>query len=305
MAKTWLISIMILFIAAFNAAAQSEIVPVWESAIPGEIRNKEYNEKDVFKDGELQNTSKVVTPTLSVYLPEGVKANGTAVLILPGGGYGHLSMLKEGKKIAQWLNSMGITAFVLKYRLPSDVIMKNKTTGPFHDAQESMKIIRRNAVKWGIDPQKVGVIGFSAGGHLAATLSTHLKEAPQDTVSSRPDFSLLIYPVISMKSEITHKGSRLNLLGENPQRELIDKFSNELRVTPATPPTFIVHAADDLSVPAENSLNYFLALRNNHVPAELHIYEKGGHGFGLGIEGQDAYWPVACATWLKVNAYLP
>ncbi len=283
--------------------SQTEIISVWKNSIPGEIQNSNYIEKEVFKNGDLQSTSHVTNPTLSIYTPQ--KPNGTAVLVFPGGGYGHLSMYKEGKKIAEWLNSLGITAFVLKYRLPNDLIMNDKSLGPLQDAQESIKIIRRNAIKWNIDTTKIGVIGFSAGGHLAATLSTHydLKTySNTDTISSRPDFSILIYPVISMKEDITHKGSRHNLLGENPSEELVNLFSNEISITSHTPPTYIVHATDDHSVVVENSINYYLALKNKGVSVEMHLFEKGGHGFGLGRETE--FWSLDCINWLKNHLML-
>ncbi|QBZ98913.1 alpha/beta hydrolase [Flavobacterium sangjuense] len=288
-----------------NSMAQDKVIPLWTTAIPGEIKNTEYKENKVYKDSILQSVSNVSVPTLTVYQPK--NANGTAILIFPGGGYDHLSILKEGKKIAKWLNTLEITVFVLKYRLPNDKIMKDKSIGPLQDAQEAMRLIRRNATSWNINPNKIGVIGFSAGGHLAALLSTHYAEKiypENDTVSARPDFSLLIYPVISMKNEIAHKGSRNYLLGENPTEDAIQKFSNELSVNKETPSTFLVHAADDKSVTVENSIVYFLALKKNNVPAEMHVYEKGGHGFGLGVEGTSAHWTEDCIRWLKSCHYL-
>jgi acetyl esterase/lipase len=285
--------------------AQVKVIPLWTNGIPDEIKNTEYQEKKVYKDTILKSVSNVSEPTLTVYKPK--NANGTALLIFPGGGYDHLSMLKEGQKVALWFNSLGITTFVLKYRLPSDKIMKNKSIGPLQDAQEAMRLIRRRASTWNLNPNKIGVIGFSAGGHLASSLSTNYDKknySESDTISARPDFSLLIYPVISMKNEITHKGSRNYLLGENPTDEIIQKFSNELSVTKDTPSTFLVHAADDKSVPVENSIVYFLALKKNNVPAEMHVYEKGGHGFGMGVEGTSANWTEECIQWLKSCHYL-
>jgi len=298
---------MLLIIIAINVQlnAQTQVITVWKTIIPGKIDNSDYDEKEVFKDGELQRTSQVVFPTLTIYKPSQV--NGTAILICPGGGYGHLSMNKEGKKIAEWLNTLGITAIVLKYRLPSDLIMKDKSIGSLQDAQEAMKIIRRNAAEWKIDANKIGVMGFSAGGHLAATLSTRFDLAtytPIDSISSRPDFSILLYPVISMTDEITHKVSRINLLGNTFTKETIHKFSNEYWVSRETPPTFIVHASDDVSVSAENSINYYVALKKNAIPAEMHIYENGGHGFGLGSGDQKKSWLSECTNWLKQRGLL-
>jgi acetyl esterase/lipase len=282
--------------------AQDQIIPLWTEAIPDTIYDGSYQEKEISKEGIFQNSSKVVTPTLSVFLPNESSTNGASVLIFPGGGYSHLAIDKEGTKVAQWLNTLGITAFVLKYRLPNEQIMKDKTIGPLQDAQEAIRYIRRNVEKWKVNKDKIGVMGFSAGGHLAATLSTHYNEKiyqVSDSLSAKPDFSILIYPVISMTNEITHKGSQNNLLGVSPSVSLINKFSNEQHVNSETPPTFIIHATDDLVVPAENSLNYYLALKKNKVPAELHLYEKGGHGFGLGVKDTSQYWTKDCENWLR------
>jgi acetyl esterase/lipase len=203
---------------------------------------------------------------------------------------------------------MGVSAFVLKYRLPSDAIMKDKSVGPLQDVQEAIRIVRRNAKDWNINPRKIGIMGFSAGGHLASTASTHFTDKVyevKDTTSARPDFSILIYPVISMDTAITHRGSRDNLIGKNPSKEQVVRFSNELQVNSNTPPAFLVHATDDNTVPVQNSMNYLLALKKNKVPGELHIYEKGGHGFGLGAnKGTAAEWPNACKSWLKVKGLL-
>ena len=281
--------------------AQNQVIPLWK-VIPQEIKATDYQEKENIKDGKVQSTSQVSIPTLSVFLPKEIKQNQTAVIILPGGGYSHLAIDKEGTKVAEWLNTLGIAAFVLKYRLPNDLIMTNKTVGPLQDAQEAMRIVRLNASKWNIDPNKIGVLGFSAGGHLASTLSTHYDERVYETsskLSARPDFSILIYPVISMENDITHKGSQTSLLGNNPSKDLIDFFSNEKKVTAQTPTTFIVHATDDKAVVPENSINYYLALKRNGVTAELHLYESGGHGFGLGVKDTSKFWTGDCEEWLK------
>ncbi|MDN3673167.1 alpha/beta hydrolase [Flavobacterium branchiarum] len=286
---------------------QDKIIPLWTKAIPDAIQNTNYRETEINKDQTVVRISQVTTPTISIFLPHETKSNGTAALIFPGGGYSHLSIDKEGIKVAKWLNTMGITAFVIKYRLPSDLIMQNKTIGPLQDAQEAMRFIRKNANQWNLDTTKIGVIGFSAGGHLASSLSTHYNDVTYKTdftISARPSFSILIYPVISMIKEVTHKGSMTNLLGINPSKEVIDKFSNEESVTANTPPAFIVHATDDIAVPSENSIKYYLALKKNNVPAELHLYEKGGHGFGLGVNGTSQFWTKDCVEWLKQNGYL-
>ncbi|GGF11494.1 alpha/beta hydrolase [Flavobacterium limi] len=286
--------------------SQNEILSIWNK-IPDEIATPDYKEKEVINEGKIQRTSQVTVPTLSVFLPKEIKPNQTAVLIFPGGGYAHLSMEKEGANVAQWLNTLGITAFVIKYRLPSDLIMKDKSVGPLQDAQEAIRYVRSNAAKWNIDPNKIGTIGFSAGGHLAATLATHFDDKVYESkfsISARPDFSILIYPVISMENRITHKGSQTNLLGKEPSQILIDNFSNDKKVAPQTPPTFLVHASDDSAVLPENSINYYLALKKNNISAELHIYEKGGHGFGLGVKDTSQFWSNDCKEWLKINHYI-
>lgn len=286
--------------------AQDKKISIWEGQIPGEIIVN-YEEQEIYQGNELQSTSRVVVPTITIYTPTEIKSNGTSVIIFPGGGYSHLSMNKEGKKVAKWLNSLGITAFLLKYRMPSDLTMRDKTIGPLQDAQEAVRMVRRNAKKWNLDSNKIGVIGFSAGGHLAATLSTNFSEITYeslDNTSPRPDFTILIYPVISMKNEIANKGSKEKLLGLNPSGELIKKFSSDLNVNSTTPNTFIAHATDDQSVPVENSINYYLALKNNKIQCELHLYEKGGHGFGLGVLDTSKNWTQDCENWMKSNGYL-
>ncbi|TDO99249.1 alpha/beta hydrolase [Flavobacterium sp. 245] len=300
-----LIILVLLTLTINQIQAQSQTIPLW-SKIPDEIISADYQEKQTIKDGILQSTSFVTIPTLSIFIPKDVKPNQTAVIIFPGGGYSHLSMDKEGTKVANWLNSLGITAFVLKYRLPSDLIMKNKNIGPLQDAQEAMRYVRENALKWNIDSNKIGIIGFSAGGHLASTLATHYDDKIYETASktsARPDFSLLIYPVISMENNITHKGSQTNLLGNNPSQTLIDSFSNDKKVTPQTPPAFLIHATDDTAVLPENSINYYLALKKNGVTSELHLYENGGHGFGLGVKDTSKNWTKDCEEWLKIHGY--
>lgn len=295
----------LLFSGLFSIRAQNQTIPLWNK-IPDEIKATDYKEKEILKDGKLQSTSQVSVPTLSIFIPKEVKPNQTAVVICPGGGYTHLAFEKEGTKVAEWFNSIGIAAFVLKYRMPTDLTMKNKSVGPLQDAQEAIRYVRQNVAKWNIDPNKIGILGFSAGGHLASTASTHYDDKVYESaykVSARPDFSLLIYPVISMENEITHKGSQTNLLGNNPSKELIDSFSNEKKVTSKTPPTFLIHATDDTVVIPENSINYYLALKKNGVSAEMHVYEKGGHGFGLGVADSSKFWTRDCEEWLKSNGY--
>ncbi|MFZ0491154.1 MAG: alpha/beta hydrolase [Salegentibacter sp.] len=287
--------------------AQTYVIPLWPNDIPGAKSAPSYTEEQrLNSEGVIHSLSHVTTPTLSVFLPEKEKANGTAVIICPGGGYSHLAINKEGFKVAEWLNSLGVTAFVLKYRLPRDEIMQDKTIGPLQDAQRALRMVRRNAKKWNIDPSKIGIMGFSAGGHLAAMLSTHYDQSVyevKDSISARPDFSILLYPVASLQDEITHKGSQENLLGKDASQATKDKYSNELQVDENTPMAFLVHAADDGAVPVENSIRYFLALKKHNVQAELHVFEKGGHGFGLGREDTSKYWTYDCENWLRVNFF--
>jgi acetyl esterase/lipase len=296
-----------LFLYSGKSDAQINTINVWNGKIPGSIHNPSYI---AVKDSDQYwvRISKVSQPVLDVYPAQNDKANGSAVIICPGGGYQALAIKHEGAEVAAWLNSLGITAFVLKYRLPDDAIMKDKTIGPLQDVQEAIRLVRRRAKEWNIDLAKIGVIGFSAGGHLASSAGTHFNDKVYesiDTVSARPDFSILIYPVISMDTAITHMGSRNNLLGKRPAADLTIKFSNEKQVDENTPPTFLVHSLDDNAVPVQNSIGYALALKKFNVPCELHIYEKGGHGYGLGrTTGTESTWTEACRKWLKVRGYL-
>jgi len=303
--KTKAIIILLIFINALmmNSTAQTLTLKLWPDGIPGSKTDASYVEKITTTDGRITRCEKVVTPDLTIFLPAPEKANGAAVLICPGGGYGVLAFDHEGNAIAKWLNDNGIAGIILKYRLPSDQIMIDKSIGPLQDAQEAIRIIRRNAVSWKINPDKIGVIGFSAGGHLASTLSTHYAEKVydvKDNTSARPDFSLLIYPVVSFDTAITHRGSRNNLIGLKPGEEQVRRFSNELQITASTPPAFLVHSADDKAVPVMNSIGYFKGLQKNNIPAELHIFQKGGHGYGLSPNGgTESSWPDLCIKWLK------
>ncbi|WP_308991105.1 prolyl oligopeptidase family serine peptidase [Mariniflexile litorale] len=290
-----------------TTTSQSKEISLWEK-IPGTKKNDSYKEEfRLDSNGKANAIRKVTEPTLKVFLVDNNNLENTAVIICPGGGYSVLSHDKEGDKIAEWLNAIGISAFVLKYRLPSDAIMEDKTIGPLQDAQEAIRTVKRNAKNWNLDPNKIGIIGFSAGGHLASTAATHYNDKvyASDETSARPDFSMLIYPVISMEDGITHNGSKENLLGKDPSSELIEKYSNEKQVNKNTPPTILIHATDDKSVPVENSINYYLALKKHNVPTEMHIYENGGHGFGLGRFGTHLNWPKACENWLIANKFIP
>jgi acetyl esterase/lipase len=244
-------------------------------------------------------------PSITVYEPE--HASGLAIVVCPGGGYGGLAVDHEGKQVADWLTSHGITACVLRYRLAP----KYRHPAPLQDVQRAIRTVRSRAADWGIDPNRIGVLGFSAGGHLASTAGTHFDSGnrdaddPIDRISCRPDFMVLAYPVISFTTSHVHSGSRRNLLGDTPDEALVESLSNEKQVTKDTPPTFLVHTNEDAGVPPENSVLFYLALRKAGVPAELHIYEKGRHGLGLG--GGDAAfatWPAHCITWLRVRGLL-
>jgi acetyl esterase/lipase len=246
-------------------------------------------------------------PSITVYLPAAQKATGAAVVVCPGGGYGALAVDHEGQQVADWLNSNGIAAFVLRYRIAP----RYKHPAPISDAQRAIRTVRARAAEWKVDPARIGILGFSAGGHLASTAATHFDLGhpdaahPIDRVSCRPDFAVLVYPVISFTSDFTHRGSKRNLLGESPDAQLVESLSNEKQVTKETPPTFLVHTNEDSGVPPENSVLFYLALRKAGVPAELHIYEKGRHGLGLG-GGDPAFsaWPAHCITWLRVRGLL-
>jgi acetyl esterase/lipase len=224
------------------------------------------------------------------FLAEKEKANGTAVLICPGGGYSGISQIKEGSEIAKWFNDLGVSAFVLYYRMPN-----GHSEIPLKDAQTALRIIYERAKEWNINKNKIGIMGFSAGGHLASTVGTHFK-----TKKDRPAFMILAYPVVTMKKDLTNGGSRQNLLGANPSEELVMLYSNELQVTKKTPPTFIVYAIDDKTVPIANSEQLLKALQDHKVPAELHKFDVGGHGFGMRKRGIPVdNWPELLKTWLK------
>lgn len=263
--------------------------------------------KETYTKEGIGRISNVTHPTLQIFLPKVANKAASSVIICPGGGYGILAIDHEGIEVAKTLNTMGIAAFVLKYRIPDSACMEHREDVPLMDAQQALKIVRANAAKWKIDPAKIGVMGFSAGGHLASSLATHFNDqvvSNPDHASLRPDFAALIYPVISFRDSITHHGSRDNLIGKNPSPELIHRFSNEEQVTPKTPPSFLVHAADDDVVPVANSITFVEALVKNKVPAELHIYQNGGHGFGLHNKTTKDEWIERFKNWLLKNGFL-
>jgi len=289
------------------ANSQNVTVDIWKRNVPNAKVNRAYA-LEADSSGGWTYVRNIANPSMDAYLAPQSSIPTTAVLICPGGGYWGIAYKHEGYQIAQWLNKLGISAFVLKYRLPDSTIEVSKSIAPLQDALEAMRIIRRNANRWNIDRNKIGIMGFSAGGHLASSVATHYTSNiynATDTTSAKPNFSILIYPVISMKSALTHAGSRDNLLGKNPTDNEITYFSNELQVSALTPPTFIVHSIDDGAVPVENSIEYALALKRSGVPAELHIYQSGGHGYGLGRSSNtETLWPTHCAMWLKTNGWI-
>jgi acetyl esterase/lipase len=275
-------------LAKLELSAEAPTFPLWENGAPGALGHAD-----------------VDIPALTYY--PAYHGFPTAVIVAPGGGYGGLAMNHEGRQVANWLNSAGITAFVLRYRL-----------GPrYHhpielgDAQRAIRLVRTRAAEYGVKPDRIGMIGFSAGGHLASTAETHFDSGnpnaadPIDRASSRPDFAVLGYPVISFTAPYSHRGSVRALLGDSPDPKLLEDLSNELRVTPQTPPTFLFSTSEDAGVPAENSVAFYLALHKLNVPAELHIFQKGDHGVGLDL-GDPALgeWPKLLINWLRVLGLL-
>lgn len=241
-----------------------------------------------FRDPEF--IINISEPRMYAYFAPKENANGTAVVICPGGGYSGVSQIKEGTEIAKWFNDLGVTAFVLYYRMPN-----GHWKIPLEDAQSALEIVHKRAKEWKIDEKKIGIMGFSAGGHLAATVGTHFTSETE-----RPDFMILGYPVVTMDSSYTHMGSRINLLGKKPTKELVKLYSNELQVKKNTPPTFIVQAIDDKTVPIANSEQLYKALQEKGIPSELHKFDIGGHGFGMRPRGIPVdSWPDLLKEWLK------
>lgn len=275
----------LMLVFAGVCAAEPVVVPLWPDGAPGAKADEDHDR-----------------PTITMYVPAEELRTGTAVIVCPGGAYQNLAMDHEGERVAEWLNRAGVTAFVLKYRHGKHGY---RHPIPMHDAQRAIRTVRHHAARWQLKPDRIGVLGFSAGGHLASTTGTHfdrgIKDAedPIDRASCRPDFMVLCYPVISFTAPYTHRGSRANLIGKNFDPELAKLLSNELQVTEDTPPTFLMHAGGDRAVPPANSIAFYQALRKEGVAAELHLYAHGGHGFGLGKPGEPhAEWPKACERWM-------
>ena len=291
----------------FIAAAQQTLPLYGNDPIPNSKQGPDREVDDSSKGSDRLSLTLVSRPTLSVFLPSREKATGTAIIVCPGGGYSHLAMGHEGIEVARWLNEIGVAAFVLKYRLPSDETMIDKRIGPLQDAQRAIQLIRQRAGEWGVNPGRVGIMGFSAGGHLASTAGTHFGKACIDNknnISLRPDFLVLLYPVISFSDSIGHRGSRDNLIGKPASAADIQEYSNELQVTAQTPPTFLVQAEDDKTVKAANTIHFYESLMQNHVPAELHMYPRGGHGFGMHNATTKDFWPDRLKNWLDANGWL-
>lgn len=289
-----------------SAQSKNMELPLYgNNDIPGNLPVTD-EEKSETNNGILI-ISKISKPTLTIFLPPAAKANGTAVVICPGGGYGIVAAGHEGYEVAKKFNEMGVAAFVLKYRIPNPQKQTDPSIAPLQDAQQAIIMVRSNAQKWNINPSRIGIMGFSAGGHLASTAGTHFEKALIDNpgnISVRPDFIILIYPVISADSSIMHAGSFKNLLGEKATPEELAEYSNEKKVEGNTPPSFLVHASDDNGVSANNSIVFYQALIKNKVPAELHIYEKGGHGFGMHNPTTKEEWMDRCKNWLDSNGWL-
>lgn len=286
--RTALLLLVYASIVAAQPAAPKPL-PLWSNGAPGALGSTDDD-----------------TPTLTPFLVPKERAVGTAVIVCPGGGYAHLATDKEGTMVAQWWNSIGVTAFVLKYRLGP----KYHHPIELGDAQRAIRTVRARAAEWGVRPDRVGIMGFSAGGHLAATAGTHFESVntvagdPIDTQSSRPDFLVLCYPVISFIDH-PHVGSRQYLLGDNPDPQLVENLSNERQVTAQTPPTFLFHTTNDRTVPVENSVMFYMALRKAGVPAEMHLYENGPHGVGLAPTDEAlSSWPARLADWMRGRGLL-
>lgn len=296
---------LLLFLVVFvgQVYTQDSIIPLWpKDRIPNRIVSGEVEEH---KDNGILRISTVQEPSIEVYLPSKSNATGEAVLIFPGGGYEILAYDWEGTDIAKFLNGKGIAGIVVKYRLPSDISQKNKHEVPLIDAQRAMRLVRSNAALFHLDTKKIGILGFSAGGHLASTLGTQFEEKvylPLDAIdneNARPDFMVLGYPVITFGDK-THKGSKKNLIGEKPTQKMVDRYSSEKNVTQHTPPTFLFHASDDTGVTVENSLLFYSALNEKGVSATLFVYPNGGHGFSLALK--DPFlkgWSDQMVQWIN------
>ncbi len=303
--KSQITTLLVFLIFPVTIWAQDAIIPLWpKDKIPNRI---ESDEKEIHTQGDdLLRISKVQEPTIEVYLPAKANANGQAMLIFPGGGYQILAYDWEGTDVAKFLNGKGVAGIVVKYRLPSSKSQKDKHLVPLIDAQRALRMVRSKAVDFNIEPDKIGIMGFSAGGHLASTLGTHFNEKvyePIDEIddqSARPDFMALCYAVVSFKQMFAHQGSRKKLSGDDAEPSIIEYFSNEEQVSEDTPPTFLMHAADDPGVPVDNSIAFFKACKEKGVPATMHIYPTGGHGFSLARDNKHLRgWTERMFEWME------
>lgn len=285
-------------------AANAQYKPLYNGSIPNYI-NSENKETENISGGILR-ISKVSIPGYQFFRSEINPTSAPCVIICPGGGYGILASGHEGTDVAKFFNSIGVHALVLKYRIPSDEHQVDRKIAPLQDAQQAIMLVRKNATDWGVDPSRVGVMGFSAGGHLASSLATHYNDrkiVADKSISFRPDFQILIYPVISF-SKISHGGSRNNLLGKDTSAENIDYFSNELHVNKFSPPAFMVHAKDDGVVSIRNPIQYHERLISSSVESNLVVYEEGGHGFGMNNTASTQPWTDALKKWMYKIAVL-
>ena len=295
--------IAVLALVSRPVLAQEHRLPLYAGAIPN---SRPTSVNETTEKADYTKVTHVTVPEMAVYLPTRRFATGQAVVICPGGGYVQLSVDLEGSDIARYLTSIGVAGVVLKYRLPSKESNLEPATAPLMDAQRALRLVRHNAERWNIRPDEIGVMGFSAGGHLASTLATNFDRgnpSSDDAVerqSCRPDFLVLGYPTVSFTDAVKRTRSRQSLLGDNPSEELVVRYSNERQVTDDTPPAFIVHAGDDETVPVENALLLYEALRRKGRPAELHIVSEGGHGFGLALDRpHTAAWTASLRLWLR------
>lgn len=291
--STFLLVLCVLLVGTTFGLAQSSVtgekVLLWPEGAPGAKGNSELDQ-----------------PSVTVFLPQTEKSTGTGIVVFPGGGYSHLAMDHEGYQVARWLNEIGIAAFVVKYRLGE----RYRHPVQLEDAQRAIRLVRSKAESWEVNTEKIGVLGFSAGGHLASTAGTHFELAkadgsdPIDRFSSRPDFMVLVYPVITMQADYTHQGSRFHLLGDNPGNELVSLLSNEAQVTGQTPPAFIIHGSNDSAVPVQNSIQFYTAMQEHNIPVEMHLFEDGPHGFGLAPDDPElSHWIDLCEQWMKSRGF--
>jgi acetyl esterase/lipase len=293
-------NLLIFFMAiSFLHGTAQDFMPLYSDSVPNSIAGPDREKSET--TGGIERISNVRNPGINIYLPARETATGEAVIIYPGGGYSILAIGHEGYDVAKRFTEMGIAAFVVKYRLPHDSIMIDKKNGPLQDAQRAIQIVRENATKWNIKPDKIGIMGFSAGGHLASTAGTHFNKdyiSNPNTTSLRPDFMILVYPVISLSDSIGHQGSKNNLLGKGADEKLVKEYSNELHVTDKTPRTFLIHAKDDKGVPFANSIIFAEQLKKHKVPVEVYLYETGGHGFGMNNPTSNVRWMDLVEKWM-------